>query len=285
MVASLSKSRNFTGLEESGGYPGADQYPETIHPEAASGPIKILKADMADLRAALVEGAQDWRACRTDVLVSVVVFPLAAVLLAGLILDRHLLPFIFPICSGVALLGPAATVWFAALSRQRELDGVATTDAAAAIFDSPRAGTIKRLAGILIGLFVLWLLAAGYIYSITLANAPAGKGFFGNLFTTAAGYEMIILGVVVGAVFALLALALALVGFQLALDREMSVGAVINTSFRVALANPVVTLAWGAVVVAGLAVGTIPALLGLRVTIPILGHASWHLYRRLVQAS
>jgi uncharacterized membrane protein len=283
--ASLSDSRGYTGLDEARGYPGADQYPQTTHPEAATGPIRIQRPGLSAITAALSEGVADWRAFRTDVAVHVVLYPLAGVLLAGVIIDRALLPFVFPICAGMALIGPVATIWFAALSRQRELDGTGTSDAAAAIFDSPRRITVQRLALLLFGLFALWIAAAGYIYAITLGSAPGGGSFLSNVFTTPAGYEMLIAGVLVGAAFALVALATGLVGFQLALDREMSVRAVLSTSVRVALANPRVALAWGGVIVAGLVLGAIPGLLGLALTIPILGHASWHLYRRLVTSA
>ena len=169
-----------------------------------------------------------------------------------------------------------ATLWFAALSRQRERDGVVTSEAAAAIFDSARLKTIKGLALLLIGLFVLWIAAAAYIYAITLGSdqtagglltrpfgAPPAEGFLARVFTTSAGHEMMITGVLVGAAFALVGLAIGLVGFSLALDREMSLGAVISTSVRVALVNPIVTLGWGCVVVGGLIIGAIPGLLGL----------------------
>ena len=277
VAASLSESAR--------SYPGGDLYPDITHPEAATGPVRIQRPGLGAIAAALVEGANDWRACRTDVLVLVVLYPLAALCLTGVIIDRNLLPFVFPVCAGMALIGPLATIWFAALSRQRELDGVATADSAAAIFDSPRLSTIQRLAGLLIVLFALWIAAAAYIYTITLGSAPSGGSFVSNVLTTSAGHEMIITGVLVGAAFALLALAIGLVGFPLALDREMSLGMVISTSVRVALANPAVTLGWGCVVVAGLVLGAIPGLLGLAVAIPVLGHASWHLYRRLVTSA
>jgi uncharacterized membrane protein len=281
MTASFGEPRNFNGLNEARGYPGTNLSPQDTHPEAATGPIRIENAGMDAIWAALRGGWADWRTFRTDVVVHVVIYPLAGALLAGVILDRALLPFIFPICAGLALIGPVGTIWFAALSRQSERDGAATADAVAAIFDSPRRLTVQRLGLLLIGLFALWIIAAGVLYSITLGQIPSGS-FFGNLFTTVAGYEMLTLGMLLGAGFALVALAIGLVGFQLALDREMSVREVVSTSLHVAIANPGVTLAWGGVVVAGLVLGAIPGLLGLSVTIPVLGHASWHLYRRLV---
>ncbi len=281
MTASLKESRNFTGFGESRDYPGADQYPQNTHPEAVTGPLQIEHPGLSAIPSALREGVADWRAFRTDIAVHVVIYPLAAALLAGVILDQALLPFIFPICAGIALIGPVATIWFAALSRQRERDGTGTSDAAAAIFDSPRRLTVQRLALLLMGLFAVWIAVAGVLYSITMGKLHGGA-FFTNLLTTTAGYEMLVLGVLLGAGFALVALAIGLVGFQLALDREMSVSAVVSTSLHVAAGNPGLTLAWGGVVVAGLVLGAIPGLLGLSVAIPVLGHASWHLYRRLM---
>ncbi len=278
---SLSESRNFIGLDKGRVYPGGDQYPQDIYPEAMSGHVSIERPGLEAISAALREGVADWRMFRTDVLVNVVIYPLACALLAGVILDRALLPFIFPICAGVALVGPVATIWFAALSRQRERDGTATSDAAAAIFDSPRRLTVQALALLLIGLFALWIVVAGVLYSLTLGQV-AGGSFLGNLFATTPGNIMLVLGMLLGAGFAIVALPIGLVGFQLALDREMGVGEVIALSLRTALANPKLSLAWGGVVVAGLVLGALPGLLGLSVAVPILGHASWHLYRRLL---
>ncbi|MDE2240724.1 MAG: DUF2189 domain-containing protein [Rhodospirillales bacterium] len=281
MTASLFGSRVFSSLDDAHGYPGADQYPHTTRPEAETGSIHIERPALSVIFDALREGVADWRTFRTDVVVNVVIYPLAAALLAGVILDRALLPFIFPVCAGVALIGPVGTIWFAALSRQHERDGTATSDAAAAIFDSPRRLTVQRLALLLIGLFALWIAVAGIVYSVTLGRVSGGS-FFGNLFSTVAGYEMLVIGVLLGAAFALVALVIGLVGFQLALDREMGVGEVLSTSMHVALANFPLALAWGGVVVAGLVLGALPGLLGLSLAVPILGHASWHLYRRLV---
>ncbi|MDE1882933.1 MAG: DUF2189 domain-containing protein [Rhodospirillales bacterium] len=281
MNASISNPRNFAALVEARGYPGSDQYPQATHPEAATGAVRIEHPGLNAIADALREGVSDWRTFRTDVVVNVVIYPLAGALLAGVILDRALLPFIFPICAGLALIGPVATVWFAALSRQRERDGTATSDAAAAIFDSPRRLTVQRLALLLMGLFALWIMAAGGLYAVTLGRVSGGS-FLGNLFMTTAGNGMLVIGVLAGAGFAVVALAVGLVGFQLALDHEMGVGEVVAISVRAALENRQLSAAWGGVVVAGLVLGAIPGLLGLSITIPILGHASWHLYRRLI---
>jgi len=93
---------------------------------------------------------------------------------------------------------------------------------------------------------------------------------------------MMIIGIVVGAFFAALALAVSVVSFPLLLDRDVGVPAAVITSLRVTAANPVPIAAWGLIVAAGLVLGSIPLFLGLIVVMPILGHATWHLYRRTV---
>lgn len=277
MAATLIKAVHDTD------YPGGQPYPTTTHPEADTSPVTVQKIGFGDLRAALREGVQDWLACRTDVLVMVVIYPLAALFIAIALIDRHFLPLLFPVASGMALVGPVATIWFGALSRQRERDGVATVDAAGAIFESPRGSVIKRLALLLIGLFAVWIAVAGVIYHTTLGSAPGTGSFLHGTFATAPGHEMILIGVLVGAVFGVVALATALVSFQLALDHEIGVAEAVSVSVQAALANPGVTLIWGLLIAGLLLIGAIPGLIGLAVTIPILGHSAWHLYRRMIR--
>ena len=135
-------------------------------------------------------------------------------------------------------------------------------------------------------LFVVWILTAHGIYYATLGpEAPASAGgLLQDTFTTGAGWTMLIVGCAVGFLFAALVLAVSVVSFPLLLDRDVGLPVAIITSIRVAAANPVPILAWGAIVAVGLALGSIPFFLGLIVVMPILGHATWHLYRRVVVA-
>jgi len=72
------------------------------------------------------------------------------------------------------------------------------------------------------------------------------------------------------------------VSFPLLLDRDVTLGAAIRTSARAVVLNPGPMALWGLIVAAGLVIGSIPLLLGLVVVVPVLGHATWHLYRKLV---
>ena len=90
------------------------------------------------------------------------------------------------------------------------------------------------------------------------------------------------MGMSVGFLFALLAMMVSVVSFPLLLDRDTGLDTAIGTSFRAVLANPVPMALWGLVVAGGLLAGTLLAFVGLMVVIPVLGHATWHLYRKLI---
>ena len=93
---------------------------------------------------------------------------------------------------------------------------------------------------------------------------------------------MIVVGIGVGFLFALLALAVSVVSFPLLLDRNVGIGTAISTSMRVVAANPGVMALWGLIVAGGLVLGSLPLFVGLVVVLPVLGHATWHLYRNVV---
>jgi uncharacterized membrane protein len=149
---------------------------------------------------------------------------------------------------------------------------------------APAFGAILVLGLILLAIFLLWLLAAYAIYLMTLGpEPPAGVGaFVRDVLTTGAGWTMIALGVGVGFLFAVLVLTISVVSFPLLLDRDVGLAAAVATSMRAVAANPGPMAAWGLIVAGGLVLGSIPALLGLIIVMPVLGHATWHLYRKIV---
>jgi uncharacterized membrane protein len=253
-------------------------FPQGTHSSPAETSIRRLGAK--DIWEVLVLGFQDLRESRTDALTIAVIYPISGVFLASVIVIHAFLPFVFPICAGFALIGPMATLWFAAVSRQRERK----ESTALSVFTPSRLISIQRLCVIAIMLFVVWNVTAGIIYGLTLGSSDeaANAPFFERVFHTQAGWTLIAVGCTTGAVFAVLSLAVFFISFPLVLDRQVTASQAIAISVKAMLHNPIFVLGWGAVVVAGLLGGAIPALLGIVIALPTLGHASWHLYRRIV---
>jgi uncharacterized membrane protein len=243
----------------------------------------VRRISVADLGDALRQGAGDTFAAREDVLFVALIYPIAGLLLAALLLDRNLLPLIFPLASGFALVGPLAAIGLYEISRRRERgENVSWVDAVGVV-RSPSLGSIFRLGLIVVAIFLAWLAAAYGIYWLTLGPAPRSLGVFvHDVIATPAGWTMIAVGFAVGLVFAVLALAISVVSFPLLLDRDVGVDRAVATSVRAVAANPVTMALWGLIVAGLLALGSIPALFGLILVVPLLGHATWRLYRKLV---
>ncbi len=238
----------------------------------------------ADLKDALRRGLADFTAARDDVLFIAIFYPLAGLVLAAAFLRYDLLPMIFPLVSGFALLGPLAAVGLYEVSRRREAGEDVRWWSAASVFGSPAIGGILVMGLVLLALFVAWLALAYEISLLAFAHGPPAtfRSFLEQTFATGEGWAMVLVGLSVGFVFAAVAFAISVVSFPMLLDRRVDVDVAIRTSVKVVARNPRTMALWGLIVAVSLALGAVPALLGLIVVVPVLGHASWHLYRRAV---
>lgn len=256
---------------------------ERIGGDHATAP-EVRTLTMDDLREALQRGLDDFSATRADVMFICLIYPVIGVMLAGLAFNQNLLPLLFPVATGFALLGPLAAIGLYEVSRRREQDEDVSWLAALEVIRADNFGAILILGAYHIALFILWIVVAHGIYSATLGPEPPASlsSFVMDTLTTGAGWAMIILGMGVGFIFALVVLAMSVVSFPLLLDRNVGVPTAIVTSFEVFRTNPRVIGTWGLIVAAGLLIGSIPFFIGLIIVLPILGHATWHLYRRAV---
>lgn len=251
--------------------------------EAAARP-QVRRIAAADLVEVLRKGLDDFAAYRSDVIFLCLIYPVAGLVLARLAAGYAMLPLIFPLASGFALIGPLAAIGLYEMSRRRESGAHVAWPDAFGVVRSRSFGAIVALGLLLIAIFVLWLLAAAIIYRLTLGPAPpAGvEAFLRAIFTTSEGWTMIGVGIGVGFLFACLVLAIGAVSFPLLLDRDVGFATAVATSVRAVAANPGTMALWGLIVAGGLVIGSIPLLFGLVFVMPVLGHATWHLYRRTV---
>ena len=244
----------------------------------------IRRLGVADLIDCLRRGVDDFAAARTDVIYLALVYPVAGLVLARLAFGYDMLPLLFPLVSGFALIGPLAAVGLYEMSRRREQGAEPRWADAFGIVHAPSFPAIVGLGLVVLALFLLWLGAAMAIYGWTMGPEPpvSAVSFLHDVFTTAAGWALIAIGIGVGFMFAVLALAIGVVSFPLLVDRDVGFDMAVATSVRAVATNPVVMAVWGLIVAGALVLGSAPLLIGLIVVMPVLGHATWHLYRKLV---
>ncbi|SHG90908.1 DUF2189 domain-containing protein [Cognatishimia maritima] len=241
----------------------------------------VLPLDIHDISTALKLGWQDVMRFRSDVFALVVVYPMIGFALAFLAFEQALLPMLFPMAAGFALLGPVACIGMYEISRQNEETGSASWGTALSALRSRVIGPVMVLGFFMLVWFMLWMAAAFAIYAITLGPAMpiSTMGFISDVLTTSSGWIMILLGVGVGAVFAFVVLLVSAVGFPMLIDKPVGLPIAVATSVRAVRLNLKPMLLWGLVVAAMLALATITVFLGLVLVLPWLGHATWHLYR------
>ena len=244
----------------------------------------VRRIDTADLREALRKGFADFGAYRTDVIFLCLLYPLIGLALGRLAFGYGMLPLLFPLAAGFTLIGPIAGIGLYEMSRRRELGIDKGWADAFGVARSPALGAIMALGLLLFAIFVVWLGAAHFIWLLTMGpDAPTSVASFArDVLTTPAGWAMAGIGVGVGFLFALLVLTVSVVSFPLLLDHDVGVATAISTSYEVVRANPRPMALWGVVIAGGLVIGAIPLLMGLAIVFPVLGHATWHLYRKVL---
>jgi uncharacterized membrane protein len=244
--------------------------------------IRRIGAD--NLKTALRAGWEDFTAMPSHAVFLCIIYPVVGIVLAQLIFGFAILPFLFPLAAGFALIGPVAALGLYELSRRREAGLETEAHHALDVLHSPSIGAISALGLLLLAIFFVWIAVAHAIYVANFGYAmPSSVGQFANeLFTTTAGWRLIIVGNLVGLCFAILAMMLSAITFPLLLDREVGAATALHTSIRLVQKNPATMALWGIIVAALLLLGSLPFFIGLAVVIPVLGHATWHLYRRAI---
>jgi uncharacterized membrane protein len=254
---------------------------------AGEGPahLAVRTVSFADLKAALAKGLDDFSAMPSHAIFLCIIYPIAGLVLGRLAIGYDVLPLLFPLMAGFALVGPFAAIGLYEMSRRREQGLDISWRHVFDVRHRPTFGAIVALGLLLMAIFLVWIAVAQAIYVATFGYLPAASipDFFQQVLTTSEGWTLIVVGNAVGFLFAVLVLTISVVSFPLLIDRDVGAAGAIVTSWRVVLANPVTMAAWGFIVALLLVVGSIPLLFGLAVVMPVLGHATWHLYRRAVE--
>ena len=239
---------------------------------------------VSDIISALKAGLADFMAQPSHLLFLGLLYPTIGVFLAIWTSGANLLPVLFPLMSGFALLGPFAAIGLYEISRRRELGLDTSWRHAFEIWRSPSIPAIAALGLLLAVLFVSWLFAANLIYTTFMGSAaPQSVGdMLSQLLGSSRGWEAMIVGNLVGLAFAVITFGCSVIAFPLLLDRDVGAAVAVLTSFRAIRENPLAMGLWGVIVAVSLAAGFLLLFAGLAVVVPVLGHATWHLYRSVV---
>lgn len=255
----------------------AQEYASATEPE-------VRHIGPSDLKDALALGLDDFKAKPSHLLLLVLIYPLVGIFLIRYTFGEDILPLVFPLIAGFTLIGPVAAVGLYEISRRRELGLDISWRHAFDVFHSHSFWSIAAIGLLQMMIYFAWLGTALLIYqAIFGSDVPSTfYGFVNEIFMTTKGWQLIVIGSIVGSLFALLVLAISAISFPLLLDKDVGVRTAVQTSLKAFQVNPMTMLMWGVIVGATLALGALPLFVGLAVVMPILGHATWHLYRKIV---
>jgi uncharacterized membrane protein len=246
----------------------------------------VRRIGLEDLQDAVTKGFDDFNAVPSHAVFLGIIYAVLGLILFRVAFGYDVLPLVYPMLAGSALLGPIAAIALYDLSRRRERGLDTSVWHMGEVFRSPQIGAIARLGLVLTAIFFVWLGLAQVMYVQIMGGAePTSlREFAHQLLGTPAGRQLIVVGNAVGFLFALLVLVISVISFPMLVDRNVSVGTAVRTSVRAVIANPLTMAVWGLFVAAALLIGSLPLFFGLAVVFPVLGHATWHLYRKAVSA-
>ena len=246
--------------------------------------IPVRKIGNEDLRIALRQGLDDFLDLRGDLVFAGVIYTLIGLAAVVMTTSMPLMPFFFPVVAGVGLLGPVAAVGFYELAKRREAGQEVHWFNFLDVRKRPSVDDMGIVAGLLLVIFLAWLIAAGVLYAALFgwATPTSVPQFVAMVFTTPRGWALIAAGAAIGVIFGWIVLALSVASLPMLVDRDVSAAEAVSASWRAAHANKPELIRWGLMVTALLALGSIPLFVGLAFVLPWLGYSTWHLYTRLV---
>lgn len=251
-----------------------------------TGPASFAIADdlgVGDLRAALHAGWTDFRAQPVYGLFFGAIFVVSGLLLSYLLIDRGEVAWLIPAAAGFPILAPFTAVGLYEVSRRREAGIAMTWPSILGALKGRGDDQILSMGVILFVAFGFWIIVAHAIFSIAIVEAGAGSESL-EFLTTQAGIAMLLVGSAVGAVIALVFYAITVISLPMLVHRKVDFLTAIIASLTTFRSNTGLLLVWAGVIAVALFLAMLPAFLGLLVVLPILGHATWHLYRRAVRS-
>ncbi|WP_425090537.1 DUF2189 domain-containing protein [Tropicimonas sp. S265A] len=263
---------------------------QATHPEDTSdaGPVTVTvnTVEVSDVKAALAAGWADFKAAPAFGLFFSAVYVFGGIAMVYILLATGKSWATLPIIVGFPLIGPFAAVGLYEVSRRLQCGEPLDWGGVLGVVVRERSRQMPSIAAVILIFFLFWNFLAHMIFALFLGlqvmtNVTSSFG----VFLTPNGLMMLAVGTAVGAVLSFVLYAITVVSLPLLLDAEVDFVTAMIKSFSAVTENLGVMLVWAAIVAALLVAAMIPAFLGLFLVLPLLGHATWHLYQRVLTVS
>src|SRR3984885_8925029 len=258
-------------------------FPPYVGQDAAAVPV-VRRIEFTAVHDALEEGVSDFWAMPSHAFFLGLVYPLCGMVLAYAPSYQNAQQLLFPLASGFALVGPFAAVGLYEMSRRRELGLEISWKYAFNVLRSPSIPSIAALGALLVTIFAAWIISSQWLYTALYGPTPPAVfvDFLQQVASTERGWLLVSAGCFIGFCFAAVTLAVSVVSFPLLLDRDAGALTAVATSIKTVLKNPVPMTLWGLIVAGALLIGSLPFFIGLTLVVPVLAHATWRLYRKVI---
>lgn len=244
---------------------------------------EVMHVELGDLKAALAAGWRDFRRAPLFGIAFAAVYVLGGWLIWTAVTQKGQIWWTLPAAAGFPILGPFIACGLYEVSRRLQAGEPLDWHGVFGVIFRQKDRQIPSIAVVIVVFFLFWNFLAHMIFALFLGNATMTNVSSSlGVFATREGMIMLVVGTAVGAIFATLLFALTVVSMPMLLEREVDFVTAMLTSVAVVRESPLVMLGWGALIGLLLFAAMLPGFLGLFIVLPVLGHASWHLYRRAV---
>ncbi len=247
----------------------------------------VREVTFADLRAALAAGWSDFIGAPAFGLFFGGIYTLGGLLILAFLTVLKAPWMIIPVAVGFPLLGPFVAVGLYEVSRRRLAGEPLKWKPILSVVIQQRNRQLGWTAFIVLFIFWIWIYQVRLLIALFLQsqNFSSIDGFITVLTTTQSGLTFLAVGTCVGAVLAFVLYATTVITMPLLLDRDIDFISAMIVSFKTIQRSPRTMIAWGAFIAVLTLIALAPAFLGLLIVLPVLGHATWHLYVRAVDRS
>ncbi|MEM7178521.1 MAG: DUF2189 domain-containing protein [Pseudomonadota bacterium] len=239
---------------------------------------------VADMKSALLAGYADFRRAPLHGLFFGAVFSIIGIIVSWMLVVHASIYWVLPVAAGFPLIGPFAAIGLYEISRRLEAgEALHLSGILGAVWRESRF-QLPSYAFVVLFIYLVWVYLAHLIFALSFGLQPIANVSSSTAFLlTGPGITMLIAGTLVGGGLATLLFAVSVVSVPMLLDRDIDVVSAMITSVRLVLANTEAMLVWGLIIAVSVALAMLPLFLGMLIVFPLLGHTSWHVYRKGIE--